>query len=184
MSPSPLLRLARALDRLTAAAGRIAFVLLAAMTLIGALNAVLRYVGRPLGVSLSSNALFDAQWMLFGLVFLLGAAWTLQQDRHVRVDVLFGRLRPRTRAWIDLLGAVAFLLPFCALMLWATWPMVENAWITREGALDPGGLSRWPIKMLIPLGFVLLGLQGLSEAIKAAHRLRGSSETLPSSSDG
>ncbi|MEM6784289.1 MAG: TRAP transporter small permease subunit [Bacteroidota bacterium] len=183
MSSPPLLRLARALDRLTAAAGRGAFVLLAVMTLIGALNAVLRYVGRPLGISLSSNALFDAQWMLFGLVFLLGAAWTLQQDRHVRVDVLFSRLRPRTRAWIDLLGAVVFLLPFCGLMLWATWPMVENAWTTREGALDPGGLPRWPIKVLIPLGFVLLGLQGISEAIKAAHRLRAPSETSPPPSD-
>ncbi|MEL7361506.1 MAG: TRAP transporter small permease subunit [Bacteroidota bacterium] len=172
MMSTPLLRFAHMLDRLTAAAGRSAFVLLAVMTLVGALNAGLRYVGRPLGLSLSSNALFDAQWMLFGLVFLLGAAWTLQQDRHVRVDVLFSRLRPRTRAWIDLLGALLFLLPFCGLMLWATWPLVANAWITREGALDPGGLPRWPIKVLIPLGFVLLGLQGISEAIKAAHRLR------------
>ena len=71
-----------------------------------------------------------------------------------------------------MLGALLILLPFCGLMLGATWPRVENAWITREGALDPGGLPRWPIKMLLPLGFVLLALQGVSEAIKAAHRLR------------
>ncbi|MEM9998676.1 MAG: TRAP transporter small permease subunit [Bacteroidota bacterium] len=176
-SPSPLLRLAHGIDRLTAALGRGAFALLAVMTLLGALNAVLRYAGRPLGLSLSSNALFDAQWMAFGLVFLLGAAWTLQQDRHVRVDVLLSRLSPRVRAWIDLLGALVFLLPFCGLMLWATWPMVENAWATREGALDPGGLPRWPIKVLIPLGFVLLTLQGVSEAIKAAHRLPATEES-------
>jgi TRAP-type mannitol/chloroaromatic compound transport system permease small subunit len=153
----------------------VAFALLLGMTLLGALNAVLRYAGEPLGIGfgpLSSNALFDAQWMLFSLVFLFGAAWTLQADRHVRVDVLLARLRPRTRAAVDLAGTLLFLLPFCALMLWATWPMVVNAWVEKESALNPGGLPPWPIKAVVPAAFALLGLQGVSEAIKAVHRLR------------
>src|SRR6056297_1877491 len=140
---------------------------------LGAATAALRYVGRPLGVSLTSNAFLEGQWYLFSAVFLLAAAWALRENAHVRVDVLYGRLGPRGKAWTDLLGTLLFLLPFCALMLWATGPSVAESWAVREVSPDPGGLPRWPIKALVPVAFVLLFLQGIAQAIKAVAQLRG-----------
>ena len=175
----PLLRLAHAIDRLTAAVGQVTFWLLLAMVGLGALTAVLRYVGRPLGASLVSNGMLEGQWYLFGAVFLLGAAYALQENAHVRVDVLYGRLSERGRAWIDLLGGVLFLLPFCVLMLWATLPAVEASWALREGSPDPGGLPRYPVKALVPVAFALLLVQGVSEIIKAVARLRGEAPPAP-----
>lgn len=168
-----LLRLAHAIDRVSARVGRATGWLVLVMVLVGALGAVLRYAGRPLGLHLALNAFSEAQWYLFSAVFLLGAAWALAEDAHVRVDVLYGRLTPRHRALIDLAGTVLFLLPFCALMLWATWPAVTASWAVREVSPDPGGLPRWPIKALVPVAFVLLFVQGLSQAIKATAALRG-----------
>ena len=167
------LRLARLIDRVNAAIGKAACGLMIALVGLGAMTAVLRYVGRPLGVSLTSNAFLEGQWYLFSAVFLLGAAWTLRENAHVRVDVLYGRLGPRGKAWTDLLGALLFLLPFCALMLWATGPSVAESWAVREVSPDPGGLPRWPIKALVPVAFVLLFLQGVAQAIKAIATLRG-----------
>ena len=167
------LRLARLIDRVNAAIGKAACGLMIALVGLGAMTAVLRYVGRPLGVSLTSNAFLEGQWYLFSAVFLLGAAWTLRENAHVRVDVLYGRLGPRGKAWTDLLGALLFLLPFCALMLWATGPSVAESWAVREVSPDPGGLPRWPIKALVPVAFVLLFLQGVAQAIKAVATLRG-----------
>lgn len=171
------LRLARLIDRLNAAIGRVACGGMIALVGLGALTAVLRYVGRPLGLSLTSNAFLEGQWYLFAAVFLLGAAWTLREDAHVRVDVLYGRLGPRGKAWTDLLGALLFLLPFCGLMLWATGPSVAESWAVREISPDPGGLPRYPIKALVPIAFVLLFLQGVAQAIKAVARLRGHNST-------
>ena len=171
-----LLRLSHAIDRLTGWIGRATGWLLLAMILVGALGAILRYVGRPLGLALALNAFSEAQWYLFSAVFLLGAAWTLRDDAHVRVDVLFGRLSPKKQATIDLAGTLLFLLPFCALMLWATLPAVAESWAVREGSPDPGGLPRYPIKALVPVAFVLLGLQGVSQAIKAIATLRGAAD--------
>jgi TRAP-type mannitol/chloroaromatic compound transport system permease small subunit len=167
------LRLARLIDRVNAAIGKAACGLMIALVGLGAMTAVLRYVGRPLGVSLTSNAFLEGQWYLFSAVFLLGAAWTLRENAHVRVDVLYGRLGPRGKAWTDLLGALLFLLPFCALMLWATGPSVAESWAVREVSPDPGGLPRYPIKALVPVAFVLLFLQGVAQAIKAIATLRG-----------
>ena len=167
------LRLARLIDRVNAAIGKAACGLMIALVGLGAMTAVLRYVGRPLGVSLTSNAFLEGQWYLFSAVFLLGAAWTLRENAHVRVDVLYGRLGPRGKAWTDLLGALLFLLPFCALMLWATGPSVAESWAVREVSPDPGGLPRWPIKALVPVAFVLLFLQGVAQAIKAVATQRG-----------
>ncbi|MEM1042887.1 MAG: TRAP transporter small permease subunit [Bacteroidota bacterium] len=170
-----MLRLARAIDRINAAIGKVACGLMIALVGLGALTALLRYAGRPLGLSLTSNAFLEGQWYLFSAVFLLAAAWVLRENDHVRVDVLYGRLGPQGRAWTDLLGTLLFLLPFCGLMLWATWPSVAESWAVREVSPDPGGLPRYPVKALVPVAFVLLLLQGIAEIIKVAARLRSGS---------
>ena len=168
-----LLALSRGIDSLSGLLGRAVSWLAALMILIGATNAVLRYLSRDLGVGLGGNAALEAQWYLFSLMFLLGAAWTLRQDRHVRVDVLYGRLSPRVRTWIDLVGGLLLLLPFCAFALVVSWPSVRNSFAVREVSPDPGGLSRWPIKAVILLAFGLLALQGVSEVVKRLARLTG-----------
>ncbi len=167
-----LLRFSRTIDRLNGWIGQFTGWLLLAMIGAGALGAILRYVGQPLGLSVSLNAIGEAQWYLFSSVFLLGAAWTLREDAHVRVDVWFGRLSPRSRAAIDLAGTLLFLLPFCVLMVWATLPAVMDSWAVREVSPDPGGLPRYPIKALVPVAFVLLFLQGISQAIKSVVALQ------------
>ena len=171
--------LVRFADRLSAAIGRLCAWLVLGMTAAGAAGALVRYLARPLGIDPSLNALADVQWMLFSAVFLLGAAWALSTDAHVRVDVLYGRLRARRRAAVDLGGAVLLLLPFCGLLLWATLPAVAESVAIREGALDPGGLARWPVKLLVPVGAALLALQGVAQALKAAAVLRGAAPPRP-----
>ena len=174
--------LVRFADRLSAAVGWLAARLVLAMVAAGAACALLRYLAGPLGLDPPLNALADAQWMLFSAVFLLGAAWALSTDAHVRVDVLYGRLSPRARAGVDLAGSVVLLVPFCALLLWAALPAVAESVALREGALDPGGLARWPTKLLVPAGVALLALQGVAQALKAAAVLRrrpAQGETAP-----
>lgn len=158
-----MLRLARGVDRVHTALGHGVRWLVLAMVLIGAFNAVARYAGRYVGVNLSSNALLEAQWYLFAAVFLLAAPYTLAAGRHVRVDVLYGRLSPRARAGIDLAGTVLFLLPFCVFGVWVSGPSVLNSWSILEQSPDPGGLPRFPVKTLLPVALVLLGLQGLAQ---------------------
>jgi len=143
------------------------------MVLVGAFNAIARYLTRYVGVSLSSNAYLDLQWYFFSLIFLLGAAYGLRHDVHVRVDVLYSRLSRRTRAWIDLAGTVLFLLPFSILMLFVSWPAVRNSWAIHETSPDPGGLPRYPIKTVILLSFGLLVMQGFSRIVKHVMILRG-----------
>ncbi len=147
--------------------------LVGVMVLVGAANAVLRYAGRWTGAHFSSNAWVELQWYLFSVVFLVGASYALRHDAHVRVDVFYGRLSPRGRAWIDLAGTVLFLVPFCVFMLAASWPSVAASWRVREGSPDPGGLARWPIKAVVLLAFALLLLQGIAEAVKRVRVLRG-----------
>ncbi|RME21788.1 MAG: TRAP transporter small permease subunit [Deltaproteobacteria bacterium] len=161
-----LLAIPRAIDALTVRLGQAVAWLSLVMVLIGAGNAVLRYLGRFVGHNLSSNAFIEAQWYLFSALFLLGAAWTLQQDRHVRVDVLYGRLSPRARAAIDLAGTVLFLLPFCAFATWVSFPSVAESWRLREVSPDPGGLPRYPVKALVIVAWWLLIAQGVSQLCK------------------
>lgn len=168
-----LLRLSAWIDRVSTGVGRAASWLALLMVLIGAFNAVARYVGRWIGMNFASNAFIEAQWYLFSLLFLLGGAWTLRDDDHVRVDVLYGRLAPKKQAWIDLLGALLFLLPFCAFALVTSWPALQSSWAVLEGSPDPGGLPRYPLKTMLPVAFGLLALQGASQAIKAVARIRG-----------
>lgn len=165
-------RLAAAVDGLNEWIGRGVEWLALAMVLIGAYNALARYATRFTDLALASNALFELQWYLFSLIFLLGAAYGLNHDVHVRVDVLYGRLSARGKAVVDLLGSVLFLLPFCVLMLWVSFPAVRNSWVIREVSPDPGGLPRYPIKALILVSFGLLLLQGLSQIMKQVVILR------------
>lgn len=171
--PPGWLRVSRAIDRMNEWIGQALLWLLGLMILIGALNAVARYIGRFIGVNLSFTAAIELQWYLFSLVFLLGASYALRHDAHVRVDVLYGQLGPRARAWIDLLGTIVFLIPFSIFMLLVSYPSVLASWRIREVSPDPGGLARYPIKAMVLVAFVLLILQGISELLKQVAILRG-----------
>jgi TRAP-type mannitol/chloroaromatic compound transport system permease small subunit len=166
--PAPLLGIARAIDAVNERIGRAVLWLILAVTLISAANALMRY-----GFGMSSNAWLEIQWYLFGAIFLLAAGYTLKHNGHVRIDVIYGRLSERTQAWIDLLGTLLFLLPLCGLMVWLAWPGFVNSFQSGEMSPDAGGLIRWPVRLLIPLGFALLALQGVAEIIKRIAFLRG-----------
>lgn len=168
-----LLKIARYIDALNRRIGQLMFIFVLAMILIGVYNATVRYLGGFIGANLSSNAYLELQWYLFGAVFMLGAAYTLQQDGHVRVDILQSRLSPRGKAWIDLIGIIVFMLPFCAMVFWLSLPWVASSWHVLETSPNPGGLVRYPIKTVVPITFILLFLQGLSQLIKAIAVLRG-----------
>jgi TRAP-type mannitol/chloroaromatic compound transport system permease small subunit len=172
-----LLAVSSVIDRVNDTIGRWVRWLVFAMVIIGSANAVFRYLGRFLGFDLSSNAYLETQWYLFSLVFLLAASYTLRHDQHVRVDVLYGRLSQKGKAWINLAGGILFLIPFCILVIWVSSPWVMNSWDVLEMSPDPGGLPRYPLKAAIPLTFVLLLLQGISETIKAAAVLKSKHRT-------
>jgi TRAP-type mannitol/chloroaromatic compound transport system permease small subunit len=167
------LRAASWIDGLNRRLGSLVGWLTLLMVLVGAFNAVARYLDRGGSVRLSSNAWIELQWYLFSLVFLLGAPYALRCNAHVRVDVLYGRLSARAQAWIDLVGGLVFLLPFCIFAVWLSWPAVRESWAVRELSPDPGGLARYPIKSAILVSFALLALQGLSEIVKRVAFLRG-----------
>ena len=154
------------------------------MVLIGAGSAVVRYLSRGLGLSLNLTPASEIQWYLFSAVFLLGSAYALRHGVHVRVDVLYERLTPRSRAWIDLLGTVLFLVPFSIMMLWVTFPAVVGSWEIRETSPDPGGLPRYPIKTLILVSFALLVLQALSQIVRHVDTLRGGAEPVADDAPG
>ncbi|MBI4521722.1 MAG: TRAP transporter small permease subunit [Gemmatimonadetes bacterium] len=143
-----------------------------AMALVGTANALARYVNRFTDAVLVSNAYLDLQWYMFSLIFLMGAAYGVRHDVHVRVDVVYARLGVKGKAWIDLLGTILFLIPFCLLMLWVAWPAVRNSWAVREMSPDPGGLPRYPIKAVILISFFLLLIQGIAQVIKQVLILR------------
>jgi len=153
------------------------------MVLVGAATAILRYFSRGLGLSFNLTPQTELQWYLFSLIFLLGAAYGLRHDVHVRVDVLYSELNPKKRAWIDLIGHVLFLIPFCVVMLYVSWPAVQNSWSIREMSPDPGGLPRYPIKMVILLSFVLLVGQGYSQILKQVSILRDDGDQQPPTVD-
>jgi len=165
-------RIVRAIDRLSEGTGALIRWLVLGMVLLGAFNAVARYLGRWIGVQLSSNAFIEAQWYLFSLIFLLGAGYTLKRHGHVCVDVMYAKFTPRTKAWIDLAGTVLLLLPFCVFGIVMAWPTVRNSWSVWESSPDPGGLPRYPIKTVILIGFALLFLQGVAWALRRIDQIR------------
>ncbi|MDD9971467.1 MAG: TRAP transporter small permease subunit [Myxococcales bacterium] len=175
---------ARALERVSSAVGNGAAWLALVMVVVGAFNALSRYLGRFTGSDLSSNAYIELQWYLFSALFLLGAADALREDAHVRVDVVYGRLGPRAGAVVDLIGTLVFLLPFCAFALWTSLPMVENSWRVMEQSPDPGGLPRYPIKTLIPVGLLLVMLQGIAVCCRRIRVLSGEQDENPNMADG
>lgn len=164
----PLLAFSRAVDALNAGFGRLADWLVLLACAISAGNAFLRY-----GFSLGSNAWLEAQWYLFAGVVMLGGSHTLFRNEHVRVDLVYGALRERARIWVDVVGIALFLLPAMAMLAWMTWPFFLDSWMRDETSSSPGGLLRWPVKLLLPLGFALISAQGLSELIKRIALLRG-----------
>lgn len=161
-----LLRLSRIIDTFNEWVGRIAYWFVLLAIAVGTWNVIGRYLGFFIGQNLSSNAFIEAQWYLFDLVFLLGAAYTLKHDEHVRVDVFQKNWRPKQKAVADLVGTLLFLIPFCLMVIYFSWDTIVASWQIREMSPDPGGLPRYPIKSMIIVSFVLLILQGISEAIK------------------
>lgn len=163
-----LLTLARAVDALSERIGKAMSWLVLAAVLISTLNALVRYA-----FNYSSNAFLEMQWYLFAAVFLLGASWTLKRNEHIRIDVVVGRFSPRVHAWIDIFGGLFFLLPLTLVVLYNGIPFALEAWTSGEMSSNAGGLIVWPAKILIPLGFGLLLLQGLAEIVKRFAFLAG-----------
>lgn len=161
-----LLTVARIIDIINEWIGRLTYWLVLFMVLIGVWNVVGRYLGRFMGINLTSNALIEIQWYLFDLVFLLGAAYALKYNEHVRVDILYKGWNRRRQALANFLGSILFLIPFCCLVIYYSWGNVLNSWKIREISPDPDGLARYPIKSAIIISLILLILQGISEAIK------------------
>ena len=139
-------------------------VLLAA--LISAGNAASRYI-----FSESSNGWLEIQWYMFAGMVLLGGPYTLKMNEHVRVDLFYGLASERTRIWIDIVGGVLFLLPICVILTYFTWPWFVESWTINEASSNAGGLVRWPVKLLLPVGFFLMAIQGVSEIIKRVAAL-------------
>lgn len=163
-----LLALSRGIDWLNQRIGRLTLWLVLASAVISAINAVVRKA-----FDYSSNAFLEIQWYLFAGVFLLGAGYTFLHNEHVRIDVISSRFSSRVRNWIDIVGIVFFLFPFVFVTVRLSLPVVINAIASGEVSSNAGGLIRWPVYILIPIGFSLLGLQGLSELIKRIAYLRG-----------
>lgn len=163
-----LLQASRWIDKLSEFVGRwVAWLILAAVV-ISAGNAIVRKA-----FDQSSNGLLEIQWYLFAAVFLLAAGYTLLRQEHVKVDVISGRFGKRTQIWIDIFGLCVFLLPFVVVVIDLSVPLVLRAWRTQEMSSNAGGLIRWPVFALLPVGFALLGLQGVSELIKRVAFLKG-----------
>jgi len=163
-----LMRVAGWIDALNEWIGKSAAWLGLAAVLVCTGNAVARYA-----LNIGSNAWLELQWYLNAAVFLLIAGYALKRNEHVRIDVIIGRLSERTQAWIDLLGGLFMLLPVTVIIAWYSWPSLVNSWHINEHSSDPGGLIRWPVRILIPLAFTLLALQGVSEIIKRVAFLKG-----------
>ena len=163
-----LLGVSRAIDALNERVGKLSYWLILVAVLISAGNAVVRYA-----FDTSSNAWLEIQWYLFSAVFLFCAGYTLLHNQHVRIDIVSGQFSRRAQTWIEIFGTVFFLLPMAILILWLSWPVFMDAWHSGEVSSNVGGLTVWPARLMLPIGFLLLVLQGVSELIKRIAFLRG-----------
>jgi len=163
-----LLALSGAIDFVNERIGRLVYWCVLIMVLVSSGNATMRYA-----FNIASNAWLELQWYLFAAVFLLCSGYTLLHNEHIRIDVISSRLSRRTQVWIDIFGFIAFLLPMSTFILWLSWPIFMNAWTSGEISGSAGGLIRWPARFLVPAGFFLLTLQGISELIKRFAFLKG-----------
>ncbi|MBL8425540.1 MAG: TRAP transporter small permease subunit [Candidatus Accumulibacter phosphatis] len=163
-----LLKLSSLIDALTERVGKAIIWLVLVVTLIATGNAVMRYT-----LNYSSNAFLEIQWYLFSAIFLLGAGYTLMRNEHVRIDLIAGRLSRRGQAWIDIFGIIFFLLPMAVAVMYLSWPIFLLALNNNEQSSNAGGLVVWPVRLLVPIGFFLLVIQGVSELIKRFGFLQG-----------
>jgi TRAP-type mannitol/chloroaromatic compound transport system permease small subunit len=165
---TPLLKLSRLIDALTELIAKGAIWLVLLVTLISAGNAVMRFT-----INYSSNAWLEIQWYLFAAIFMLMAGYALLRNAHVRIDLIFGHVSPKTQSWIDIVGTLFFLTPMVVLTIWLSIPLIENSIAINEQSSNAGGLVRWPVKLLLPIGLGLLQLQAVSELIKRIAFLTG-----------
>ena len=166
--------LSTGIDRLNQFLGKIASIMILLSCVVSATNALLRY-----SLDMSNNWPLELQWYLFAAAVMLGAAYTLKRNEHVRVDVIYSQLSDHSRLYVDLFGLIFFLMPACILFAWLSWTtLFYPSWLVSEHSLNAGGLSRYPIKFIVPFGFFMLSLQGLSEIIKRICALKGK-EILP-----
>ena len=165
---APLLAFSRFVDWINQNIGKVCDWLVLLAVLVSSVNAMMRY-----GFDISSNAWLEAQWYMYAAIVMLGASYTLKRNEHVRVDILYMMLSRRGQIKLDIAGIIVFMLPACILIGWLSWPMFLNAYTIGETSGNAGGLLRWPVKLLVPLGFLLLALQGISEIIKRIAALSG-----------
>ena len=163
-----LLAFSRLVDNASERIGRTVYWVVLVAVLISAANAVVRKA-----FNYSSNSFLEIQWYLFSLIFLFCAGYTLKHNDHVRIDIITGRLSARARASIDIFGTLLFLLPMATLIMWLSWPVFVDAYTRHEVSTNAGGLTIWPARLMVPIGFFLLILQGLSELIKRIAFLKG-----------
>ena len=163
-----LLKLSQFIDSITGFIGRSIIWVILVMTLISAGNAMMRYT-----INYSSNAYLEIQWYLFSFVFLMGAGYTFMKNEHVRIDVISHRLSKRAQAWVDIFGIIFFMMPMAIAIMWMSWPIFVLAFDDHEVSSNAGGLVVWPVRLIVPVGFFLLIMQGISELIKRIGFLRG-----------
>jgi TRAP-type mannitol/chloroaromatic compound transport system permease small subunit len=163
-----LLKLSALIDGINQGIGKAVNWLVLVVVIISAGNAVMRF-----SIDWSSNGLLEIQWYLFSAIFLLGAAYVFLKNEHIRIDIIAGRLSARTQNWIDVFGILVFMMPMVLMTLYLSWPVFTLAWDSGEMSANPGGLIRWPVRLLMPVGFFLLALQGVSELIKRIAFLTG-----------
>lgn len=163
-----LLSFSALIDALNEKIGNVCNWLVLLACVVSAGNAMVRYA-----YDSSSNAWLEVQWYMFAVIVMFGASYTMKRNEHVRVDILYMTLSRRGQLWIDILGALFFLLPTCAILAWLSWPFFMQSYNVYEHSSNAGGLLRWPIKLVLPVGFALVALQGISELIKRVAFING-----------
>ena len=170
-----LLNFSRLIDRVSSAVGRTLSWLILLAVIVSTVNAIVRKL-----FDVSSNSWLELQWVLFGAVFVLCSSWTLLSNEHIRIDIVNSLLPKAARDWIDIAGHVLFLLPLTIVMMIVSWPFAMRSLLLNEQSINAGGLPQWPAKLLIPIGFLMLFFQGVSELIKRIAIMRGALEDTTS----